>query len=216
MSAVCGPKAVDIFGGFQCEDLLSKSCHALACVYRRQGRIDDAEALLQRSLDIEHRRNEPLAIAAALSAIGAFHLHLGRAMPSQRLLHQALALYKAAADDSGRADSLGHLGLAYILGQQLKKAESFLIQARQLNITIQRTSRQADNAANLANICRFQGRVGEACRYYLEALAIYEADGRSRKAAKARDLLNSLKGLPRRKNVTRESLRNAYTAKKAS
>ena len=185
-------KAVGIFGASGCDELLFLSCRALACIYRRSKRWEKAEHMLLRALEIARRRNVPVELAAGLSALGSLYLQQGNAVSARDAFHKALALYTAGAHAEGRADALGHLGVAYLLCNLPEQAHAYLYQAHQLNTNLQRPQRRADNAANLGNVYRAQKRFGKARSCYLEALPLFEAAGKHRKVALLRSLLAGL------------------------
>lgn len=189
-------KSVGIFGAAGHDELLFLSCRALACVYRRDKQWDKAEQLLLRAMEIARRRNIPVELAAGLSALGRLYLQQGKAAPAREALHKALALYAAGTDTRGRADTLGHLGVAYLLCNLPEQARSYLYQAHQLNTNLQRPRCMADNAANLGNVYRTQKRFSKARSCYLEALPLFEAAGDHGKVALLRSLLAGLNRSP--------------------
>ena len=71
----------------------------VACIRSDQGRLDDAEPLFRRSLELRRAAGNPLKIGEAASELGRFAGRIGNFEEAQTLLGEARELFSTEGDD---------------------------------------------------------------------------------------------------------------------
>jgi len=121
-----------------------------------------------------------LATADTDSRRGALHLHMGishylsgRLPQAEGNYMEALRLFRAAADEEGRAAALGNLGLVYHDRGDLAKAEEHHKQALEIDRRIDNPPGQAQDLGNLGNVYADRGDLERAEEHYRQALEVF-------------------------------------------
>jgi tetratricopeptide (TPR) repeat protein len=168
----------------------------LASLYQNQGRLTEAEPLLQRALAIREKalsRDNP-EVATFLNNLALLYHAQGRYAEAVPLLQRALAIREKVLgrDDPDVATSLNNLAALY--QSQGRHAEALPLYERALSIWEKTLSR--DDARfgplinNLAALYREQGRYAEAERFSRRSLDISEKASSRDHPVDARALTN--------------------------
>lgn len=148
----------------------------------RQGNLDQAEQLCQRSIETAQRLGLVDGLAFAYSSRALVSYSRGETALAIEYYQQAAQLYSAASNIQGEAMALNGIGTTYQEMGRWNDAKENLIRAREI---FERTGDElhkafADN--NIGELLRQQGNLDEALRYYTAALTALEQVGGSRYA----------------------------------
>jgi len=160
-----GAENLDDFDG---DPLFSVELAAtLGRVYGLIGRFEDATHHLERSLDLraEHGLDEPVEVAAALSALGEHYTALGEAERALEARERALALRREALGERHElvAASLAAIGNHHSRSGDLDQAEEVMQRALDLQVEILGDD-HPDVLISLAALGRLAWRRGELDR----------------------------------------------------
>ncbi|MBL9148705.1 MAG: CHAT domain-containing protein [Phycisphaerae bacterium] len=136
--------------------------HALA----RQGKLDDAAVVGERSLAIFEARGARPLVARARANLGV--IERMRRQPERAIEHIRAALEAWGDDPVGRAQLMSNLAEALLDLQRFREAESAFREARQgLNATDAHVAKSIVDG-NLADLLARQGRLAEAIELFEE------------------------------------------------
>ena len=159
---------------------LALAQHALARVYKSQGRYAKAEPLYLRALSIDEKalgKSHP-NVAASLGNLAALYSSQGRYAKAEPLYLRSLEIGEKALGKSHPhvAASLNNLAALYESQGRYAKAEPLFLRA--LSIYEKALGKSHPHVAaslnNLAALYESQGRYAKAEPLYLRALSIYE------------------------------------------
>jgi len=141
----------------------------------RLSQHEQAEALLQKSLEILRPLDRPQELGFALNKLGHVAYAVGQYERAEALLQEALALQQPVSDRRGMAASLcGLAGVSWTLGrhaQARRLAQESLDLCRELGDPLGSAS-----ALNLLGlVAHIQGAYPQARAFYAECLAIRES-----------------------------------------
>lgn len=162
------------------DDELGTLLTNLGIVYLKQTRLDDAEVVLLRGLDLREDANGAFALSVgnSLNYVGVLRTLQGQYDTAIALLQRAVKLHEEnlGPDDYALAEPLRNLSTAYY--RQGQTAEAIRLNRRALAIV--RESVASDHPAlaltldNLGNNYQAAGRYEEALEVMTEALSIRE------------------------------------------
>ncbi len=155
---------------------LASTLDGLGLVYMAQGRLDEADAVLERALEMKkkvlgpHTREVPetvLSIAELRFAQGAYD-------KVERLYRHALLILVRDQTDIGVTRALNGLAAYYRLEGDAVQAESLLERARKIHLEARRRNHpaMADTLVELARLYAFEGRDAESIPLYEKACDI--------------------------------------------
>lgn len=137
-----------------------------------QGDFADAQASLEKALEILRRTEEPAQLALSLSTLGVVRWGKGDFQGARHALSESLALWRELGDQEGIAGSLNNLGLIAQDEGDLATARSHYDQA----LTIQREAGDKREIAtqlnNLGEVARVLKDFEAAHSLYAESLAL--------------------------------------------
>ena len=151
--------------------------HNLAIVYQNQGRVDEAIALYQQSLELKEKIGDVQGKAATLHCIAMIYANQGRVDEAIALYQQSLELKEKIGDVQGKAATLSQLGmLRYRMGQ-MDEASALHQESLKLKEQIGNAQGKATSLHAIADIYANQGRVDEAIALYQQSVDIEEKIG---------------------------------------
>ncbi|MDJ0697548.1 tetratricopeptide repeat protein [Mastigocoleus sp. MO_188.B34] len=152
-------------------------CHYLGMIYQQQGKVDDAIALHQQSLDIKEKIGDQQGKAASLHCLAIIYQQQGKVDDAIALHQQVLALDGKVGNQQGKAASLSCLGKIY--QQQGKVDDAIALHQQSLDIK-EKIGDQQGKATSLhqfAIIYQQQGKVDDAIALFQQSLQINEKIG---------------------------------------
>ncbi|MFC4332026.1 tetratricopeptide repeat protein [Streptomyces andamanensis] len=164
-------------------DWTAVALHNLATVASHVGDSQRATDLLQHSAMTAHEADNPHQMFMAELALGALLINLGRARDAIPFLRHGLPFWRIIDDRHTLANALGNLGQAYMAIGQLRRAEQYLRNSKNLS--------QAGSPADLANrgaitaLLRRTGRMAEAAEEACQDIERARAVGSREWEAKA-------------------------------
>jgi tetratricopeptide (TPR) repeat protein len=152
------------------------SLDGLGLVYTAQGRLDEADAVLQRALEMKkevlgpHTREVPETVLH----IADLRYAQGQYDKVERLYRHALLILVRDQTDIGVTRALNGLAAYYRLEGDALRAESLLERAQELHIQARRRNHpaMADTLVELARLYAFEGRDEESVPLYDKACGI--------------------------------------------
>jgi CHAT domain-containing protein/tetratricopeptide (TPR) repeat protein len=189
---------------------------------QRQGRHEEAEALLKEALEIRRaqlRPDHPL-IAQSLVNLGAVFASLGRYAETEQAYREGLRIRRACyrSDHTDVAMSLGILASFLARDGRYAEAESLAREAAELAARIDGpgSARAADADQALAEVLAEQGRLVEAERLLRRVLAVREATvGSTAAGATAMNELGIVLGKQRKDQESRLLLERALDIRRS-
>ncbi len=155
---------------------LASTLDGLGAVHVAQGRLDEADAVLQRALAMKekvlgpHTRELPKTILH----IADLRYAQGRYDEVERLYRHALLILVRDQTDIGVTRALNGLARYYRLQGDALKAETLLERAQKIHVDARRRNHpaMADTLVELARLYAFEGRDDESLPLYDKASAI--------------------------------------------
>ena len=164
----------------------------LGLLYHSQGKLDLAEKMCNKSLDLCTMINARNAMACNFGNLGIIHYSRGNLDIAEKMNNKALAMHKELGCVQGMAVQYGILGLIYQTRGDFDCAEEMHNNALTIQKELGCKEGIATNYNNLAAICKERGDLDCAETLYLEALAINQGLGRKEGMAINYDSLGSL------------------------
>jgi predicted ATPase/class 3 adenylate cyclase/Tfp pilus assembly protein PilF len=160
--------------------LLLVALATVALPLQRAGRMEEAKAVLERSLELSSRLSERGLRGRILGQLGTLHLDQGQIEQARLDLEDALMQHREVADRRAEGATLSNLGNFYF-GQGLM-AEARLHYEAALAINSEIGNRRLEGVvlSNLGLLHSEQGRVAEALEHYEAALTIHREVGSRR------------------------------------
>lgn len=126
------------------------------------GETQRAADLYQRSAEMAREADNLYQMQMAQIALGTLLINLGRARDAIPFLRNGLPFWRIVGDKRMLAHALGHLGQAHIVIGQLRRADEYLHNSRNLSRMDSHT--ELWNRGALAALLRRTGRLTEAAR----------------------------------------------------
>ncbi|MER5521283.1 tetratricopeptide repeat protein [Streptomyces sp. NPDC002763] len=140
----------------------ASALYNLGMVAGHLGDTQRAADLYQRSAETAHDADNPYQMHMAELALGSLLINLGRAREAIPFLRNGLPFWRVIEDNRVLAHALGNLGQAHLAIGQLRRAEQYLHNSRNLSRTDSRT--ELWNRGALAALLRRTGRLAEAAQ----------------------------------------------------
>ncbi|WP_424861963.1 tetratricopeptide repeat protein [Streptomyces sp. MMS24-I29] len=140
----------------------ASALYNLGMVAGHLGDTQRAADLYQRSAETAHEAENLYQMHMAQLALGSLLINLGRAREAIPFLRNGLPFWRIIEDNRMLAHALGHLGQAHLAIGQLRRADQYLYNSRDLS----RTDSHAElwNHGALAALLRRTGRLTEAAQ----------------------------------------------------
>ncbi len=168
----------------------------LALAWEHTGEHRQALTHAQRSLRLRAALGNPAREAEALNAVGWYHARIGNHEEAAEYCRRALTLCRELGFLEGEAYTSDSLGYVAHHSGRLADAAGHYADALRLRRELGDTYEEADTLAHLGDVYRAQGRTGDAADAWRAALALYEAQHRSRDAATVAGKLLDTAGRP--------------------
>lgn len=171
----------NVFGNDDAE--VARDLEALAELYRRMGKYEEAVRLYSKSIPIWERSGEKIKLAISLTQLGSLYVTSSKYSEAQPLLLRAKNTFESESntENPNFADCLVWLSVVYFVHtQELPKAEVLLRQALAIDQhgnTIN-PSAIATDLRLLAGIFRFQLRNADSEKLLRQALEALKKDAR--------------------------------------
>ena len=166
---VCG-EALEIARQLERKDLEAHALNDLAEAYRHQQRLDEAEELLQRALELSDESGSIVGKAQALHSLGLLHLHRNEPEAGEQRLEESKALFAEVGDAWMLGRTMNGLAWAADLQGDYAKAEHDLREAIRLLKPLEDRGALCESQRALAEALIHQNRLEEAERVALEAV----------------------------------------------
>jgi tetratricopeptide (TPR) repeat protein len=136
--------------------------HNLGMAAARLGESERAAELFQRSAETAHEASNPYMMYLAQLSLGTLLINLGRARDAVPYLRNGLPFWRTIKDYRVLAHALGNLGQAHLALGQLRRAEQYLYNSKNLS----RPGSSADlwNRGVIAALLRRTGRLAEVAQ----------------------------------------------------
>ena len=155
---------------------LASTLDGLGLVYAAQGRLDEANAVLERALEMKEKVLGPHTreVPETVLNIADLRFAQGQYDKVERLYRHALLILVRDQTDIGVTRALNGLARYYRLQGDAVRAESLLERARKIHIEARRRNHpaMADTLVELARLYAFEGRDAESIPLYDKACAI--------------------------------------------
>ena len=154
----------------------------LALPLQRAGRTEDAQAALERALEVwlSAAPLERGLRGRILGQLGTVRLDQGRFEEARLTLHEALVLNRVAADRRAEGANLSNLGNLHFGQGEMDQARQFYDVAMAVGKEIGNRRLEGAVLSNLGLLDTEQGRVEEALAHFESALAIHREMGSRR------------------------------------
>ncbi|MER5626429.1 tetratricopeptide repeat protein [Streptosporangium sp. NPDC002544] len=141
---------------------IGTALHNLGMAAARLGESERAAELFQRSAETAHEASNPYLMHLAQLSLGTLLINLGRARDAVPYLRNGLPFWRTIKDYRVLAQALGNLGQAHLALGQLRRAEQYLHNSKNLS----RPGSSADlwNRDVIAALLRRTGRLAEAAQ----------------------------------------------------
>jgi tetratricopeptide (TPR) repeat protein len=151
---------------------ISTTLNNLGLVYQNQGKLDDAIACYEKSLEIFRQLGYDQGIAQNLGNLGIVYRNQGKWDEAISCHEQSLEIFRRLEDDQGIAQNLGNSGNVY--QKQGKMDEAIACYEQSLGIFRQLRDRHGvgQTLMNLGSLYQNQGKLDEAISYYEQSLEI--------------------------------------------
>ncbi|MFD3843932.1 tetratricopeptide repeat protein [Streptomyces sp. NPDC058642] len=136
--------------------------HNLATAASHLGDSQRAIDLLQHSAQTAHEAGDPHQMFLAQLALGTLLTNLGRARDSIPLSSHGLPFWRIVDDRQALATALGNLGQAYMAVGQLRRAEQYLRNSK--NLSQEGSPADLSNRGAIAALLRRTNRMAEAAQ----------------------------------------------------
>jgi tetratricopeptide (TPR) repeat protein len=161
------------------EDIKIKSAiiHNLAIVLAKTGKIDQAIALFQQSLELKEKIGDVQGKAATLHCLAMIYANQGEIDQAIALYQQSLELQEKIGNVQGKAATLHQLAMIYANQGEINQASALFQQSLEITEKIGDVQGKAATLHNLADIYANQGEVDQAIALYQQSLEIKEKIG---------------------------------------
>jgi class 3 adenylate cyclase/tetratricopeptide (TPR) repeat protein len=165
-----GEEALEIARRLERRDLEAQALNELAMAYRQQNRLDAAEELLRRGLELAEQSGSIVARADALHSLGVVHLDREEPAAAEPLLEEARKLYTEVGDAWRLGRATNDLASAVEGQGDDAKAERLLREAIRVLKPLEDRGALCESQRGLAEVLVRRGRLEDAERVALEAV----------------------------------------------
>jgi len=150
----------------------------LGLIYRRQGKLDEAEEMHKKSLAIAEELGLQEVMANSYGNLGLIYQTRGQLDEAEEMHKKSLAIEEKLGRLEGMASDYGNLGLIYRTRGELDKAEEMHKKSLAIEEKLGRLEGVASEYGNLGVIYQKRGDFKEAEEMHKKSLAIEEKLGR--------------------------------------
>lgn len=156
----------------------AESWNQLGRLYRRHGRLEDAENAYNTVKQIGIDENDQGLQAIAYGNIGIIYDIQGKLDDALSMYQKALEIDEALGRQEGMASIYGNIGIIYKRQGKLDEALSMYQKSLEIEKSLGRQEGMASDYGNIGNVYQTQGKLDEALSMYQKSLEIDEALGR--------------------------------------
>jgi predicted ATPase/class 3 adenylate cyclase len=165
-----GEEALDIARRLERKDLEAQALDGLADVYKHQQRLDEADVLVRRALQLAEESGSIVAKAHALHSLGRLHVTGGEAVEGERLLDESRTLFAEIGDTWMQGRVMNELARAAEKQGDDATAERRLREAIRLLKPLEDRGALCESQRALAEVLIRRNHIAEAERIALEAV----------------------------------------------
>jgi tetratricopeptide (TPR) repeat protein len=165
-----GEEALEIARRLERKDLEAQALDGLADVYKHQQRLDEAEVLIRRALQLAEESGSIVAKAQALQSLGHLHVTRGEAVEGERLLEESRTLFAEIGDTWMQGRVLNTLAWAAEKQGDDATVERRLREAIRLLKPLEDRGTLCESQRALAEVLIRRNHIAEAERIALEAV----------------------------------------------
>jgi tetratricopeptide (TPR) repeat protein len=165
-----GEEALEIARRLERKDLEAQALDGLAEVYKHQRRLDEAEMLVRRALQLADESGSLVAKAQALQSLGRLYLSRDEAVEGERLLEESRAMYAEVSDTWMQGRVMNDLAWAAEEQGDDATAERRLREAIRLLKPLEDRGALCESQRALAEVLIRRNHIAEAERIALEAV----------------------------------------------
>ncbi|MEH2116874.1 tetratricopeptide repeat protein [Nostoc sp.] len=154
--------------------------HNLAGIYTNKGKVDEAIALYNQSLQIQERIGNVQGIAATLHQLAGIYAKKGEVEQAIALYNQSLQIFERIGNVQGKAATLHCLAGIYANKGDVDEAIALYNQSLEIDERIGNVQGKATTLNNLASIYADKGEVDQAIALFNQSLEIKEHIGHIR------------------------------------
>ncbi|MEM7581546.1 MAG: tetratricopeptide repeat protein, partial [Cyanobacteria bacterium P01_A01_bin.80] len=148
--------------------------HNSAGIYAQQGKVDEAIALYNQSLEITEKIGDAQGKAGSLYSLARIYAQQGNVEEAIALYNQSLDLYEKIGDAQGKAASLHQLAGIYAQQGNVEEAIALFQEALEINKKIGEVQNRANTLWWLGHIAQQQGDNTTALEYLQESFQILQ------------------------------------------
>src|SRR5262245_33162476 len=163
-------EALELAQRHERKDLEAHALNDLAQAYRHQQRLDEAEELLGRGLELAGESGSIVARAEALHSLGLVKLDRSESVEGERLLEEARTLFSEVGGNWMLGRTLNELARAAEQQEDYAKAERLLREAIRLLKPLEDRGALCESQRQLAEVLIRRNHLDEAERVALEAV----------------------------------------------
>jgi predicted ATPase/class 3 adenylate cyclase len=165
-----GEEALEIARRLERKDLEAQALDGLADVYKHQQRLDEADVLVRRALQLAEESGSIVAKAHALHSLGRLHVTRGEAVEGERLLDESRTLFAEIGDTWMQGRVMNELAWAVEKQGDDATAERRLREAIRLLKPLEDRGALCESQRVLAEVLIRRNHIAEAERIALEAV----------------------------------------------
>ena len=155
----------------------SKSLNGLGLIYQIRGDLDQAEAMLRKSLEIDEELGNREGMATAYGNLGLIYQARDDLDPAEEMHRKSLEIDEELGNREGMAAQYGNLGLIYGARGDLDRAEEMYRKSLEITEELGIRETSANQYGNLGNIYGTRGDLDRAEEMYRKSLEITEELG---------------------------------------
>jgi tetratricopeptide (TPR) repeat protein len=149
-----------------------KTLNDYAVFLKRIGRINQAEMMHQRGVELSELSGDFRSLAANLCNLGSVYLSRGLFDKAEETYNKSLVIEKQLGSLEGTANNYCNLGMVYQIRGYLEKAEELFNKALEINKRLNRLKEIAGVYCNLGVVYKTRGQFDKAEDLFNESLKI--------------------------------------------
>lgn len=156
---------------------LATSLNNIGLIYSDQGRTEEAQTALQKSLEITQANGQKEGEATALGNLASFHAAQARYAQALELQQEAFEIHQSVGAVPGEIGDLLSLSSLYRSLGQYDRALDYANQALSLSRKINNQRKEIQSLAALGTVSLDQEHPSDAMDYYQQALRYTQSTG---------------------------------------
>ena len=156
------------------EDFVYKILADLGAAHRDSGDLDEAEKLLERSINLASKQNDDSSIAVGYNSLGTLYRRKQEPWKAIKAYEQSLSHLDELHDKLRRAQVHNNLGVAYRELGKWKESKTFFEKSRDIACQIGDTAGHAKTLNNLMVVYRNLGDNSQAIESAQKAIKLFE------------------------------------------